>query len=178
MTTPVISVAGWKNSGKTTLITKIVAELRRRNVRVATIKHAHHAFEIDREGTDSFRHRDAGAFEVAIVSARRWAIIHEIGDEGEPTLAEVLKMLSPADVVIIEGYKPAPIPKIEVRRLSAARTEPLAETDPNVVAIAADHPCTSVRLPVFDLDDVGGIVDFVVAFCRLGKAGTSRSGGV
>ena len=120
MTANVVGVAGWKNSGKTTLVTKLVGELRRRGYRVATVKHAHHDFDIDREGTNSYRHRAAGASEVVLVSARRWALIHELDEEREPTLAEILKKLTPSDVVVVEGYKREPIPKIEVRRQDAA----------------------------------------------------------
>lgn len=160
---PVIGIAGWKKSGKTTLTVRLVEELTRRGYKVATVKHAHHDFQIDDGPTDSARHRKAGAREVAIVSARRWAIVHEIGEADEPDLEDVLSWLSPADIVVVEGYKTAPIPKIEARRREARQHTPLAHTDPFVIAIAADHPVDETRIPVFSLDDIGAIADFVVA---------------
>jgi molybdopterin-guanine dinucleotide biosynthesis adapter protein len=160
---PVIGIAGWKNSGKTTLATRLIAELTRRGLRVASIKHAHHAFQIDEAETDSARHRRAGSAQVAIVSATRWALVTELCGAREPSLNEVLARLDPCDLVIVEGYKAAPIPKIETRRRAAARAVLLADGDPNVIAIAADHPVEGRGLPVFRLDDVGGIADFIIA---------------
>ena len=116
MTQRVFGVTGWKNSGKTTLTERLVAELVRRGWRVSTVKHAHHEFDIDKQGTDSFRHRQAGAGEVAIVSANRWALMHELRDEAEPALATILERLAACDIVIVEGYKREPHRKIEVRR--------------------------------------------------------------
>jgi len=168
MTQRIFGVAGWKNSGKTTLVEKLVSELSARGYQVATVKHAHHSFDIDHEGTDSFRHRAAGAREVAIVSGRRWALVHEIGEmEDEPGLADILARLSPSDLVIVEGYKRDHHKKIEVRRRDARHRAPLAPGDPTIVAIAADHPIKDAGLPVFDLDDVGAIADFVVSECGL-----------
>ena len=138
-----IGVAGWKNSGKTTLVTRLVAELTSRGFKVATVKHAHHDFQIDDADTDSARHRRAGAAQVAIVSPRRWAVVRELGAAPEPSLDEMIGRLEPCDLVIVEGYKAAPIPKIEVRRRAAARAVPLAATDPTVIAIAADSPATA-----------------------------------
>jgi len=159
---PVIGIAGWKKSGKTTLVTRLIAELTRRGLKVATVKHAHHAFQIDDAETDSARHRRAGAAQVAVVSRDRWAIIRELHEEPEPDLAEVLSWLDPCDLVIVEGYKRAAIPKIEVRRSASFDHEPLAESDANVLAIAADHPVEST-LPVFSIDDISGIADFIIA---------------
>lgn len=159
---PIFGVTGWKNSGKTGLVTRIVSELTLRGYKVSTIKHAHHAFDIDREGADSWRHREAGASEVAIVSGRRWALMHELRDESEPTLDDVIARLSPCDLVLIEGYKRENHPKIEARRLDAANREPLSVSDPNIVAIAADHDVADSDLPVFHLDDISAIADFVV----------------
>jgi molybdopterin-guanine dinucleotide biosynthesis protein B len=157
----VFGVTGWKNSGKTGLTERVVAELTRRSYRISTIKHAHHEFDIDKVGTDSHRHRMAGAGEVAIVSGRRWALMHELRDEAEPPLAAILDRLAPCDLVVIEGYKREDHPKIEARRLDAASRVPLAAGDPGIVAIAADHPVTDSALPVFDLDDTDAIVDFI-----------------
>lgn len=157
----VIGIAGWKNSGKTTLVEALVRTLSGRGRTVATLKHAHHDFDIDREGTDSFRHRAAGAREVAIVSARRWALIHESGPEPEPPLEAMLARLAPVDIVIVEGFKSAPHPKIETRRIAAADTRPLAVD--NVIAIAADHAVPDAPVPVLPLAEAGAIADFIEA---------------
>nr|WP_245294045.1 molybdopterin-guanine dinucleotide biosynthesis protein B [Methylobrevis pamukkalensis] len=160
---PVIGVAGWKNSGKTTLVARLVAEIAGRGLRVATVKHAHHSFDIDHEGTDSWRHREAGASEVALVSSRRLAIQTELRGDPEPSLDAVLARLGPADVVIVEGYKGEAIPKIEIRRREAASHDPLAPADPLVAAIVADHPVNDAAgLPVFAIDAVPAIADFIL----------------
>jgi molybdopterin-guanine dinucleotide biosynthesis protein B len=163
MATPVLAIVGWKNSGKTTLATRLVAELTRRGFRVACVKHAHHDADIDHEGTDTFRLRAAGAKEVALVTARRWAIIHELGDDPEPALSETLARLSPADIVIMEGYKREPISKIEVRRTEAKQTNPMAPDDANIIAIAADHAVDGAGRPTFSLDEIAGIADLVTS---------------
>jgi len=157
----IFGVTGWKNSGKTTLTEKLVAELVRRGWRVSTVKHAHHDFDIDKPGADSFRHRQAGATEVAIVSGRRWALMHELRDEEEPPLAAILQRMAPADIVIVEGYKREAHRKIEARRREAKSREPLSPSDPNIVAVAADSAQAGEMLPVFDLDDIAAIADFV-----------------
>jgi molybdopterin-guanine dinucleotide biosynthesis protein B len=157
-----MGIAGWKSSGKTTLVVGLVAELTRRGLHVVTVKHAHHGVEIDDAATDSARHRRAGASEVAIVSSARWAIVHELREEPEPSLADVIARLSPADIIIVEGYKSEPIPKIEVRRMAQIMKDQLAGRDPHVIAIAADHPVPGTGLPVFALDDVSVIADFIV----------------
>jgi molybdopterin-guanine dinucleotide biosynthesis adapter protein len=159
---PVIGVAGWKNSGKTTLVTRLITELTNRGLRVATVKHAHHDFQIDDAETDSARHRRAGAAQVAIVSPKRWAVVRELGGAPEPSLDDMIGRLEPCDLVIVEGYKAAPIPKIEARRLASALAVPLAAIDPNVIAIASDHGCDGAGRPVFALDDAAGIADFIV----------------
>lgn len=161
MSNRVFGITGWKNSGKTTLTEKLVAELVRRGRRVSTVKHAHHDFDIDKEGADSFRHRQAGASEVAIVSGRRWALMHELRGEEEPKLADILERLAPADIVIVEGYKRENHFKIEARRTNAKDHTPLAPSDPSIVAVAADHPQANETLPVFDLDDIASIADFI-----------------
>jgi len=158
---PVIGIAGWKNSGTTTLAERLVAEFVRRGLRVSTVKHAHHSFQIDEGETDSARHRRAGASEVAIVSAHRWAIVHELRDEDEPDLAQVLSQLSPADLVIVEGYKAAAIPKIEARRSEGRKGAPLVDSDEYVIAIAADHAVAESRVPVLMLDDIAAIADHI-----------------
>lgn len=168
MTMRVFGVTGWKNSGKTTLVEALVRELTGRGRKVATVKHAHHDFDIDKEGTDSFRHRQAGAKEVAIVSDRRWALMHELGEEGEPTLEDVLSRLSPADLVLVEGYKRGTHRKIETRRIEAKDGSPLTATDPHIAAIAADYPVAGESIPVFRLDDISGIADFIERETGLG----------
>ncbi|WEX07238.1 molybdopterin-guanine dinucleotide biosynthesis protein B [Chelativorans sp. AA-79] len=164
--TAVFGITGWKNSGKTTLTERLVAEFARRGLRVATIKHAHHAFDIDQPGTDSFRHREAGATETAIVSSRRWAIMHELRGEDEPGLPDILARLSPCALVLVEGFKTASHPKIECRRLAAKDRAPLADLVPGIAAIASDHPVES-DLPHFALDDIAAIADFVAGRCAL-----------
>jgi molybdopterin-guanine dinucleotide biosynthesis protein B len=172
MTRRVFGITGWKNSGKTTLTEKLVAELTGRGYRVSTVKHAHHDFDIDREGADSYRHRMAGAVEVAVVSGRRWALMHELRDEEEPTLEDILARLAPSDLVLIEGYKRESHAKIETRRLSARDTAPLTAVDQNIRAIAADHPVEAENVRVFALDDVASIADFIVAETGLAPRGT------
>lgn len=157
----VFGVTGWKNAGKTTLAERLVAEFVRRGWRIATIKHAHHVVDIDRPGTDSWRHRAAGASEVALVGGQRYAIMRE---QAEPTLAEVLPRLAPADLVLIEGFKGDPHPKIEVR---ADHTRPMDMAAYNIVAIAADQSPPEGDLPWFARDDVGAIADFIAG--QLGR---------
>jgi molybdopterin-guanine dinucleotide biosynthesis protein B len=161
VTQRVFGITGWKNSGKTTLTEKLVAEFSARGLKVSTIKHAHHAFDIDKQGTDSWRHRAAGASEVAIVSGNRWALMHELRGEDEPALDVVLARLAPCDLVLIEGYKREAHRKIEARRGGATSSDPLSKGDPSILAIASDHPLTGETLPVFDLDDVKAIADFI-----------------
>ncbi len=162
----VIGVAGFKNAGKTTLVERLVAELVARGHRISTVKHAHHSFDIDQEGRDSFRHRKAGATEVAVVSRHRWAIIHELRDEEEPPLKELLGKLEPCDLVIVEGYKRDDHDKIEVRNLALNHPN-LAGGDPTVVAIAANGPIAEAPVPVFDRDDVRALASFVETHMEL-----------
>lgn len=169
MSQNVFGITGWKNSGKTTLTERLVVELTRRGWKISTVKHAHHAFDIDTQGTDSFRHRAAGAVEVAIVSGHRWALMHELRDESEPPLENILARLAPCDLVLVEGYKREAHKKIETRRLKAKDTVPLAASDPNIVAVAADHP-TDNSLPAFNLDDIEAIADFVEGIAGLRAA--------
>ena len=166
----VIGIAGWKNSGKTTLTVALVAEFTRRGLTVATIKHAHHSFQIDDAQTDSARHRRAGAGQIAIVSRDRWAIVRELGGRDEPDLADVIAMLEPCDLIVVEGYKSATIPKIEARRTASLEKKHLADTDTNVIAIAADHAVTGARVPTFALDDVPAIADFIAKATGLVRA--------
>lgn len=165
----VFGIVGWKNSGKTTLTERLISTLTARGYNVSSIKHAHHAFDIDKQGTDSFRHRCAGAGEVAIVSSGRWALMHELRGEDEPTLDDVLSRLSPCDIVLVEGYKREGHAKIETRRLDTKESTSLAAQDPHIVAVAADYPASGEGLPVFALDDIEAIADFIATKVGLKK---------
>ena len=158
----IIGLAGWSGAGKTTLVTKVIPVLVRRGLKIATVKHAHHEFDIDRPGKDSWLHREAGASEVAVVSNRRWALMHELRDEPEPPLMEILARLSPVDLVIVEGFKRHAHPKLEVYRAAAGK--PLIYPDDDcVVAIATDAPLRQAPLPVLMLDDVESIANVLQA---------------
>jgi molybdopterin-guanine dinucleotide biosynthesis protein B len=158
----VIGLAGWSGAGKTTLLVKLIPELNRRGLSVSTLKHAHHAFDIDRPGKDSFEHRAAGASEVLIASRRRWALIRELRDETEPPLADLLRRLSPVDLVIIEGFKASPHPKIEVHRAANGKTFLFPDV-PNIRAIASDAAVPDAPVPVVHLDDIAAIADRALA---------------
>ena len=162
----VIGVCGFKNAGKTTLVERLVWHLTQLGYQISTVKHAHHDFDIDQEGRDSFRHRKAGASEVAVVSQKRLAILSEFGDQPEPPLAKVLERLKPCDLVIIEGYKRDAHDKIEVRNLDLAHPE-LARDDPTIVAIAASGPVQYAPVPVFGRDDVVELAAFVIHHMKL-----------
>ncbi|MCB1365955.1 MAG: molybdopterin-guanine dinucleotide biosynthesis protein B [Rhodobacteraceae bacterium] len=154
-------VVGWKNTGKTGLMERLVAEITRRGLSVSTVKHAHHAFDVDQEGRDSFRHRAAGAHEVLLASHRRVALMQELRGAPEPALADLLARLSPVDLVLVEGYKREAHAKIEAHR--AETGAPLiATSDASVRAVASDEPLALDR-PVFDLDDTARIADFILA---------------
>ena len=170
MTSQVFGVTGWKNSGKTTLVTRLVTEFTRRGLVVSTVKHAHHDFDVDKPQTDSFRHREAGAREVMIVSGYRWALMHELRGESEPPLDAALERLSPCDLILVEGYKREGHPKIEARRGAAAKQDPLAPADPSIRAVAADHATDPFGRPFFSLDDIAGIADFIAAELSLRSA--------
>ena len=167
MPTRVFGFAGWSGSGKTTLIEQVIPCLVARGVSVSLVKHAHHAFDIDYPGKDSYRHREAGCSEVLVTSSRRWALVHELRGAPELTLAETLERLSPCDLVLIEGYKRSRLPKLEIHR--AALGKPwLHPDDPHIVAIASDTPPgpTAGTRPIFVLDDCDTIATFVAANAR------------
>lgn len=156
-----IGFAGWSGAGKTTLLTRLIPALKARGLSVSTLKHAHHAFDVDRPGKDSFEHRSAGAEQVLVSSAQRWALMTEHRGRPEPTLGELLRLLAPVELVLVEGFKRDGHPKIEVHR--AANGKPwLHPEDPAIVAIAADTTPPS-PLPSVHLDDVARIADLVVA---------------
>ena len=162
----VFGVVGWKNSGKTGLMERLVAEFVSRGMSVSTLKHAHHSFDVDHEGKDSHRHRVAGATEVLLSSRNRWALMHELRDEDEPTLEELLSKLSPVDLVLVEGYKRDRHPKVEAHR--AETRNPLIATDDNTVrAIASDSGAMAEGRPTFDLNDTKAIADFIAGELEL-----------
>ena len=157
----VIGIAGWSGAGKTTLLTRVIPHLTARGLRVSTIKHAHHAFDIDQPGKDSHTHRAAGATEVLVSSANRFALMHELRGEPELPLGALLERLSPVDLVLVEGFKRAAHPKLEVYRASVGKPL-LAPDDSNIVAIASDGP-VAARVPVVALDDTEAVADILVA---------------
>jgi molybdopterin-guanine dinucleotide biosynthesis protein B len=164
MSPPVFGIVGWKNSGKTTLMTNLIRELTHRGFAVSVIKHAHAKFEIDHPGRDSFEMREAGARQVILSSLHRFALMRELGDAPEMTFGELLSYAGPCDLVLVEGYKCEAYPKIEIRREGAASRDPLAGDYPEVVAIASDWPEEEKdSLPVFQVDDGERIADFIVA---------------
>lgn len=158
----IIGLAGWSGAGKTTLLSKLIPHLVARGLRVSTLKHAHHGFDLDQPGKDSHVHRMAGATEVLVGSSARFALLHELRGESEPSLAVLLRKLSPVDLVLVEGYKREPHPKLEVFR--AAVGKPLIQPgDPAVVAIASDVPLANAGVPVVALDDVDRIAEIALS---------------
>ncbi|PJK31514.1 molybdopterin-guanine dinucleotide biosynthesis protein B [Minwuia thermotolerans] len=161
----VLGLAGWSGSGKTTLMVALIPLLRRRGLTVSTIKHAHHRFDVDTPGKDSWRHRDAGASEVMVASSQRFALMHELRGASEPTLDELLARMAPVDLVLVEGFKREGHSKIEVHRAATGKP-PLYPDDPAIVAIASDMPIEAGELPLLDLNDAEGIAEFAARFAR------------
>ena len=161
----IFGVTGWKNSGKTGLMERLITEFTARGLSVSSIKHAHHSFDIDHPGRDSYRHRDAGARQVLLASRNRWALMHELRDEDEPSLGDLLEQLSPVDLVLIEGYKRDRHPKIEAHRKETG--QPLiAPEDETIVAVASDTS-VSIDRPVLDLNDTASIANFIAQYLEL-----------
>ncbi|MDB5569337.1 MAG: molybdopterin-guanine dinucleotide biosynthesis protein [Hyphomicrobiales bacterium] len=157
----IIGLSGWSGAGKTTLLTRLLPHLRARGLRVSTIKHAHHAFDVDKPGKDSYEHRQAGAHEVLISSGKRFALMHELRDEPEWTLPQLLQKLTPVDLVIVEGFKRSGHPKVEVHR--AANGKPfLWPDDPDIVGVATDTPPGAGAPPALPLDDVAAVADMML----------------
>ena len=166
-------LAGWSGAGKTTLVVRLLPALAARGLTVSTMKHAHHSFDIDQPGKDSFRHRAAGATEVMIASSQRWALMHEHQGSAEPTAAALAARMTPVDLVLVEGFKREPHPKLEVHRI--ANGKPLLHPDdPHIVAVASDQPLPGVDLPVLPLDDVEAIADFIAGHCGLAALASPR----
>lgn len=166
----VFGLAGWSGSGKTTLVVRLIPALVGRGLRVSTMKHAHHNFDVDRPGKDSYEHRAAGASEVLVTSGRRWALMHELRDAPEPSVEALIGHMTPVDLLLIEGFKRQTHDKLEVHR--PALGKPLLCTeDPHIVAVASDAPLPETGRPRLDLGDIEGIADFVVRHCGLMQAG-------
>jgi len=162
----IFGLAGWSGSGKTTLLVALIPQLVGRGVMVSTIKRAHHEFDIDQPGKDSWRHRQAGASEVMVASSRRFALMHELRDAPEPSLDELVARMAPVDLLLVEGFKRDPHPKLEVHRPSLGKPF-LYSDDPHIVAIASDERLTA-PLPVLPLGDVAAIADFILGRCGFG----------
>jgi molybdopterin-guanine dinucleotide biosynthesis protein B len=156
----IFGFAGWSGSGKTTLIEQLIPRFVKRGLRVSLIKHAHHTFDVDQPGKDSYRHRHAGASEVLVTSSRRWVLMHELRGAHEPSFDEQIRHLGPCDLLLVEGFKHAPIPKLEVWRAETGEGL-LHPNDPHVVAVASDAKLDT-KLPLLDLNDVDGIAAFIV----------------
>jgi molybdopterin-guanine dinucleotide biosynthesis adapter protein len=163
----IFGFAGWSGSGKTTLVEKLIPRFAQRGLRVSLIKHAHHNFDVDTPGKDSWRHRQAGASEILVTSSRRWVLMHELRGAQEPSFDEQIKRFSPCDLLLVEGFKFAPIPKLEVWRKETGEAL-LHPNDPHIVAIAADTR-VETKLPLLDLNDDAAIARFILKHVKLGE---------
>ena len=160
----IFGFAGWSGSGKTTLVKAVIPSLIDRGLSVSTIKHTHHNFDIDKPGKDSFEHRAAGAQDVVITGARRWALLHENRGEAEPTIEDMLARMAPVDLVLIEGFKSYPHPKMEVYRPEIDKPL-LCGDDPSIVAVATTDTALDLAVPTMSLDDVPMVTDFILDYC-------------
>lgn len=159
-------LAGWSGSGKTTLLTALLPALIHRGLRVSTLKHVHHSVDLDQPGKDTYRHRLAGATEVALVSAGRWTLMHELRGEAEPTPAELSRHMTPVDLLLIEGFKHGAHDKLEVHRPAIGKPL-LCLDDPRIVAVASDDSLAGLPVPLLPLDDADNIANFIIRYCRL-----------
>ena len=162
----VFGLAGWSGSGKTTLLVKLIPEFVERGLKVSTLKHAHHNFDIDKPGKDSFEHRQAGANEVMISASNRWALMHENKDDAEPDLEQLLARMSPVDLLLVEGFKWHSHPKMEVYR-SIVGKPLLQENDTGIVAVATDEELLNLTVPSFNLSDISLIADFILSKLKI-----------
>ena len=162
----VFGIIGWKNSGKTGLMERLVGEISSRGFTVSTIKHAHHTFDIDQQGKDSFRHRVAGAREVLLSSKNRWALMHELRNDGEPDLGSLLNKLFPVDLVLVEGYKYESHLKLEAYRIENKKL-PFAQGNSDIIAVASDTSHPNLNLPIFDLNKTSDIAIFILTQVEL-----------
>ena len=157
----IFGFAGWSGSGKTTLIINLIPELVGRGLSVSTMKHAHHNFDIDQPGKDSYEHRQAGASEVMISASNRWALMHEVRENNEPSIDELIVRMTPVDLLLVEGFKSHPHPKMEVHRPVVGK--PLLQiNDPAIIAVASDGKLNDLSVPIFNLNDIVGIADFII----------------
>jgi len=174
----IFGVTGCKNSGKTRMVANLVSEFTGRGLKVSTVKHAHHTFDVDQEGRDSWQHRHAGASEVALVSRNRWALMHELRGEEEPSLDDILERLSPCDLVIIEGYKREDHPKVEMIRDTGeprpASNPMLWQEDPTIVVIGSAAPVDDCPLPRLDPEKVSEIADFILAWLEKARSNAAE----
>ena len=173
----VFGLAGWNGSGKTTLMTGLLAAMNRRGVSVSTLKHAHHSFDIDQQGKDSYVHRTAGASEVLVASGKRWALMHELREAEEPSMTALLGRLSPVDLVLTEGWKYHPHAKLEIHRASLEKPM-LWPDDAAIVAVASDAPIKGLDRPLLALDDIEAIADFILDHVGLTPAATAQAPGL
>lgn len=157
----IYGVVGWKNTGKTGLMERLITEISSRGFSVSSIKHAHHDADVDQPGRDSYRHREAGARETILATGKRWALMHELRGDPEPSVEELAARLSPVDLVLIEGFKRASHPRVETHR-AAAGQRPKAYEDSGIRAMASDTPLEGLGIPVFHLDDAAAVADFIL----------------
>lgn len=171
----IFGLAGWSGSGKTTLMVALLPALRAQGITVSTVKHAHHDFDVDQPGKDSWRHRQAGATEVMVASSHRWALMHEHRGAPEPPLTVLLERMTPVDLVIVEGFKWDPHPKLEIHRPSEGKPL-ICREDPHIVAVATDAPIPGLSLPTLDINDPPAIAAFILEHCGLARAGRLAGG--
>ena len=162
----ILGIAGWQNSGKTTLLKNLILNFAKKGLTVSTVKHAHHSFDIDKPGKDSYEHRQSGAQEVLISSKHRWALIHEQGNQTEPNLDELLSKLKPVDLVLVEGFKKENHTKLEVHRDKLGK-ELICQTDPKICMVASDIELSGLNVPVFDINDYDAISEFMIEYLKL-----------
>lgn len=162
----VLGIVGWSGSGKTSLLVEVLPILKEHGLKVSTMKHAHHRFDVDKPGKDSFRHREAGASEVLVVTSSRWVLMHESREEPEPSIESLIERMTPVDLLLIEGFKTHQHPKLEIHRDSEGKPL-LCPEDPEIVAVASDIPLPGLKIPRLDLNDPVAIADFILAYTGL-----------
>ena len=169
-----MGIVGWSGSGKTSLLVEVLPVLRAQGITVSTMKHAHHRFDVDTKGKDSYRHREAGASEVMVVTSARWVLMHEYRDEAEPSVESLIQRMTPVDLLLIEGFKTHPHPKLEIHRESEGKPL-LCPEDPDIVAVATDHPLPGLKVPQLDLNDPEAIAAFILIHTGLRARSGSRA---
>ena len=162
----VMGIVGWSGSGNTSLLVELLPIITLKEISVSTMKHAHHRFDVDKPGKDSFRHREAGASEVLVVTSSRWVLMHESREEPEPSIESLIERMTPVDLLLIEGFKTHHHPKLEIHRDSEGKPL-LCPEDPEIVAVASDIPLPGLKIPRLDLNDPVAIADFILAYTGL-----------